>query len=500
MHRTFDTNATQFVDGRRGTQLAGLRHPGLGRFRHLSKFKIGPRLVFCFLVILALMLAGDGLLLWQFHRVHVQGSRLTAAGEELIAISRFQTDFFRLNARLDELAKSTDIEGLKKEAEPLREALLGDIDRTRNVISHSPAELHPDPTILPTLEAIQSTLPSQLEKLIALAEASDWEAVRLRISNEKKPLETEVSALVQAVEQHVSAELAAQLMESARVRRRILVIVPSTAIFTLLVATFLGLVITRSITRPLARLVAGSKALSKGDFSHRIRAEGDDELASLGEVFDDMIVRLQELYGDVRRSEARWRSVFENSAVGVALTDLNGRFIATNDAYQKMLDYREEELKSLSLLDVTEEEHLQPTRALIGELLEGKRQQFQIEKPNRRKNGSLVWVRKNVSVVSGSDEVPRFLMALSEDVTERKRAEEALQRSERDLAAIINTIPTAAWTTRPDGYCDFINQVWLNYAGMTAEKAQGRGWAEAIHPDDRNKLIEDWQSCLASGI
>jgi PAS domain S-box-containing protein len=78
-------------------------------------------------------------------------------------------------------------------------------------------------------------------------------------------------------------------------------------------------------------------------------------------------------------------------------------------------------------------------------------------------------------------------------------AEEALQKSERNLAAIINTIPTAAWTTRADGYCDFLNQVWLDYVGITAEQAQGWGWAEAIHPDDREKLVEEWQSCLASG-
>ena len=68
-----------------------------------------------------------------------------------------------------------------------------------------------------------------------------------------------------------------------------------------------------------------------------------------------------------------------------------------------------------------------------------------------------------------------------------------------NLAAIVNAIPTAAWTTRPDGYCDFINQVWLDYTGMNAERAQGWGWAEEIHPDDRTKLVEEWQSCLASG-
>ena len=78
-------------------------------------------------------------------------------------------------------------------------------------------------------------------------------------------------------------------------------------------------------------------------------------------------------------------------------------------------------------------------------------------------------------------------------------AEKALRSSERNLAALINTIPTAAWAARPDGYCDFLNQVWLDYAGISVEQAQGWGWAESIHPDDRKKLVEEWQSCLASG-
>ena len=61
-------------------------------------------------------------------------------------------------------------------------------------------------------------------------------------------------------------------------------------------------------------------------------------------------------HAQVLRSEERWRSVFENSAVGVALTDLNGRFIATNPVYQKMLGYTEHELQSLTFLDITHEQ------------------------------------------------------------------------------------------------------------------------------------------------
>ena len=135
-------------------------------------------------------------------------------------------------------------------------------------------------------------------------------------------------------------------------------------------------------------------------------------------------------------AEERWRSVFENSAIGVALTDLNGRFLAANPVFEKMLGYTEEELRKLSFFDVTHGEHLERNRALIGELLEGTRQQFQIEKQYRRKNGSVMWVRNNVSMVPETDRVPRFLMALSEDITERKLAEDALSKSRSELAHV----------------------------------------------------------------
>jgi PAS domain S-box-containing protein len=83
---------------------------------------------------------------------------------------------------------------------------------------------------------------------------------------------------------------------------------------------------------------------------------------------------------------------------------------------------------------------------------------------------------------------------------DRQEAAAALQLNERNLSLIIDTIPTTAWTTRSDGYCDFLNQRWLDYAGMTAEQAAGWGWAEAIHPDDRMRIVEYWQSSLASGV
>src|SRR6266403_1675670 len=148
------------------------------------------------------------------------------------------------------------------------------------------------------------------------------------------------------------------------------------------------------------------------------------------------------------KSEERWRSVFENSAIGVALSDLNGRFLATNHVYQTIVGYTEEELRALHFLDLTHEDYREANWALITELLEGKRREFQIEKKYRRKDGSSIWVSNNVSLVPGTARVPPFIMALSEDITQRKRAEEALQRSEGYLAEAQKLTRTGSWAVR----------------------------------------------------
>jgi PAS domain S-box-containing protein len=150
----------------------------------------------------------------------------------------------------------------------------------------------------------------------------------------------------------------------------------------------------------------------------------------------------------LRQSEERWRSVFENSAIGVALTDYNGRFLATNRVFQTMVGYTEEELRAVTFLDVTHEDYREANRALITELVEGKRRQFQIEKKYQRKDGSLIWVSNNVSLVPGTERVPRFIMALSEDITQRKGAEEALQRSEAYLAEAQKLTQTGSWAAQ----------------------------------------------------
>jgi PAS domain S-box-containing protein len=195
----------------------------------------------------------------------------------------------------------------------------------------------------------------------------------------------------------------------------------------------------------------------------------------------------------LRKSEERWRSVFENSAVGVALTDMNGRFLVTNHVYQTMLGYTEEELRALQFLDITHEDYRDANWALIAELVEGKRRQFQIEKKYRRKDGSSIWVSNNISLVPGTDRVPRFIMALSEDVTERKRAEEALRRSEANLAEGQRLAKTGSWAyDLSTDRCIYWSAEMLQIFGLDpqANLPNRKEFLRLVHPEDRDSFDE----------
>jgi ribosomal 50S subunit-associated protein YjgA (DUF615 family) len=192
----------------------------------INRLKIGPRLSLSFALIVLLMLVGNGLLVWQFFLVSQQSDRVAALGRELAAVALFQSDVLSLDARLDLLAKSENLHALRREAGRLRSILAADSESIRDALAHLPSDVPRDIAVLHTVEAVKITLPPQLDAVIALGMASDWDAVRLRLANEKAPLEASTSKLVRSVQRQVSDELAQSVVQHERLKRRILLIVP----------------------------------------------------------------------------------------------------------------------------------------------------------------------------------------------------------------------------------------------------------------------------------
>src|SRR5258708_1523860 len=114
----------------------------------------------------------------------------------------------------------------------------------------------------------EAALPSQIDSMVELAEAGDWQAVRFRLADQLQGLIGLSSSLVENVDLEVAQERAQSLENTQRARRQFFFVLPVTALLTLLMAVMLGWQATRSITGPLAQLDAGAQALARGVFQH----------------------------------------------------------------------------------------------------------------------------------------------------------------------------------------------------------------------------------------
>jgi PAS domain S-box-containing protein len=151
----------------------------------------------------------------------------------------------------------------------------------------------------------------------------------------------------------------------------------------------------------------------------------------------------------LRASEGRWRSLFENAPVGIALLGSDGHFVAANPAYQEMVGYSEAELRSLSPVDITHEDDRALTMEAIVAHAEEQPHVARWEKRYRRKHGDVIWVELSTFLIPVAGSKP-LLSGVAVDITERKRAEGDLRRSEASLAQAQEISQTGSWRWNVD--------------------------------------------------
>jgi len=400
---------------------------------HAGRLAIGPRLILGFLFIILSMLVADAIILWQFYAVGVQAMRLNDTDQKLVAVLRVHTSMLAFHGRLDGLADAEDADRLLMEAEPLRTAVLEDIRRATSALSFAPLDPRRDPAVLPTLHVIQSALPSELEAITTLAASGDWRAVHLRLANQVRPLEDLASDLVEKVEHEAGKQQAEAVLNIRRVRRLVFWVVPLTAVFTLLFAATLGLVITRSITQPLARLVEGSKALARGEFHHQVFVTGKDELAHLGQVFNNTARRLQDLYATLQQSEDRLRLVIDTIPAHVWSARPGGSVDFIN---QRLLEFLGRSMEDILGWDWGSLVHPDDLTRFVGEwqAAVATGEPMESEARFRRMDGDYRWLLiRNVPLRDKMGNIVSWY-GTAIDIEERHRAEDALRQSEAYLA------------------------------------------------------------------
>jgi PAS domain S-box-containing protein len=223
----------------------------------------------------------------------------------------------------------------------------------------------------------------------------------------------------------------------------------------------------------------------------------------------------------LRESEERFRQVFEQSPLGMAIADLAGRFHQVNPALSHMLGYAAEDLTGLSYLDIVHpddrEECAEQGRAASAGLIH----HFQLEQRLVRKCGEPVWVSINVSPVRGQDGRVLYTLGIIESIEERRRGEDALQQanelleqridertrqlsaSQARLQAHFNNSPD--WLTlfraRKDGafvYED-LNPATERAYGLMRDQVIGRRLEQVLGMEPAQMPLRHMRACLRTG-
>ncbi len=196
----------------------------------------------------------------------------------------------------------------------------------------------------------------------------------------------------------------------------------------------------------------------------------------------------------LHESEARYRAIVENAATGVALGDVHGNYLEVNAVLADMLGRKPEEIagKHYSLFTHPDDVFQQEKR--MEELFSGRADYVQIEKRYIRPDGSSIWARVSNSLLRDSDGNPTYGVIIVENIDARKRAEQALQKSEARLRRLIESLPDLVVTLEADGAIKYLNQPQRS---ATAEKVQGRSAFDFIAVKDLAAAHKNLERCVS---
>ena len=184
----------------------------------------------------------------------------------------------------------------------------------------------------------------------------------------------------------------------------------------------------------------------------------------------------------LRATEQLFRRAFDDSPIGMALIDLEGRWLRLNRALAQMAGRTESDLRATTLAALSHPEDVDLDRPLIRELLAGRRRSYAIEKRMMHADGRVLHLLAHVSLMHGDGERPLYFLVQLIDLSERRRAEAEQRAGEQRLQAIIDNAPALISVKDARQRFLLVNRRYEEAVGVHADAVLGRTSVEALPP------------------
>lgn len=194
------------------------------------------------------------------------------------------------------------------------------------------------------------------------------------------------------------------------------------------------------------------------------------------------------------KSEAKFKWLYNSNAIGIQFWDIEGNIDEANEAFYNILGYSKTEFieKKLKWTDVALPEEAimsmgKAKRVIAGETVPP------YDIIYRHKNGSLVYALIGIAMLEGSS---KDGIAFILDVTQQKKAEEALMQSEEQFRLMTDQSPIMTALSDINGKITYTNKAILQFTGLPSDRLIDENWIKIVHPEDQNRLLTQWGNAI----
>jgi PAS domain S-box-containing protein len=180
----------------------------------------------------------------------------------------------------------------------------------------------------------------------------------------------------------------------------------------------------------------------------------------------------------------QFSSTFAYASIGMSITELSGKLLKVNPSFCRILDYDEAALLGRNFRAITHPDDVEECALLVQQACAGIQPSFSIEKRYIKRDGTTLWAKTSVSLVRDDKGHPAHLIALVEDISERKKTEQALIESEERFRRMADSAPLFIWISNPLGRVHYVNKTWVDFLGMPMQDVIDFGMRAAVIPED----------------